>query len=105
MFSRAFLQNNERKCAQVCVNEAAKIWPQIEGELTDHEKADFIQRTESLQRKIDIEKNKKTITKEDLIFGTKKKKTVDINDDDDFPDLDDDGDGFAVPIAKPKGKP
>lgn len=50
--------NNERKCAQVCVNEAAKLWPQIEPELTEHEKADFIKRSEELQRKIDIEKNK-----------------------------------------------
>lgn len=49
---------------------------------------------------IDTEKNKRTITKEDLIFGNaKKKKTVDINDDDDFPDLGDDGpDSFAVPV-------
>jgi hypothetical protein len=68
-------------------------------------KKEEVQNKPEVKAVIDIEKNKKTITKEDLIFGTKKKKTVDINDDDDFPDLDDDGDGFAVPIAKPKGKP
>lgn len=53
---------------------------------------------------IDVEKNKRTITKEDLLFGGKKSKTVDINDGDDFPDLDEDGGGFAMPVAKPRGK-
>lgn len=52
---------------------------------------------------IDTEKNKKTITKEDLLFGGKKKKTVDINDDEDFPDLEDDGlGGFSMQAPKPK---
>ena len=39
---------------------------------------------------ISLEKN--VITKEDLLFGAKKKKHVNINDEDDFPDLDEDGD-------------
>ena len=37
---------------------------------------------------------KKVITKEDLLFGTKKKKNVNINDDDDFTDLDEDDDKY-----------
>jgi hypothetical protein len=41
-----------------------------------------------------LEKNK--ITKEDLLFGAKKKKHVNINDEDDFPDLDEDGDEAAA---------
>mmetsp|Transcript_9368 Transcript_9368/g.14241 ORF Transcript_9368/g.14241 Transcript_9368/m.14241 type:complete len:175 (-) Transcript_9368:543-1067(-) len=40
------------------------------------------------KRVIDINRNKKRVTKDDLIFGGKAKKTVDIMDDCDFPDLD-----------------
>jgi len=69
------------------------------------EKKEEVQKKPEVRSMIDLEKNKKTITKEDLTFGTKKKKTVDINDDDDFPDLGDDGPGFSIASAKPKGKP
>lgn len=50
-----------------------------------------------------MDRNKKTITKEDLLFGSKAKKTVDINDDDDFPDLDEDGPSFPV-MGKQKSR-
>ena len=40
---------------------------------------------------IDLEHNKNKITREDLLFGNSKKKYVMIDDEDDFPDLDMDG--------------
>ena len=51
-----------------------------------------------------MDRAKKTITKEDLLFGDrKKKKYVDIEDDDDFPDLDEDAeDPFMPQPARPQ---
>ena len=47
---------------------------------------------------INLERNKDRITKEDLLFGGKKKALVNINDDDDFPDLE--GDPFDQKAVK-----
>lgn len=45
-------------------------------------------------------RKKTTITKEDLLFGAgNQRKLVNITDDDDFPDLEEDGDPFALPPA------
>ena len=41
---------------------------------------------------INLERGKDRITKEDLLYGGKKRKVVNINDEDDFPDLE--GDPF-----------
>lgn len=50
-----------------------------------------------------MDRGKKTITKEDLLFGGRKKKHVDIADDDDFPDLDEDAeDPFLPQPARPQ---
>jgi hypothetical protein len=52
-------------------------------------------------KKINLERNKDRITKEDLLFGGKKKNLVNINDDDDFPDLE--GDPFKQKAKKVNG--
>jgi len=50
---------------------------------------------EQKQTLIDVDRSKKVITKDDLVFGhIKKKKTVNIKDDEDFPDLGSDDEGL-----------
>ena len=52
-----------------------------------------------------LDRAKQTITKEDLMFGTGKKKIVNINDDDDFPDLDDSEpfQEYSIPASRKVG--
>ena len=60
-------------------------------------KAGLVEKRDEKPKVIGIDRSKTTITKEDLLFGDgKKKKTVNINDDIDFPDLGEDGDPFAA---------
>ena len=58
-------------------------------------------------KEIKVNRAQNRITKEDLLFGGQKKKTVNIMDDEDFPEIDEGADPFAAfdtPSVKPKPK-
>ena len=60
-----------------------------------------MQKEENEKKIIDVERSKTTLTKEDML-GIKKKKIVNIADDEDFPYLGFDDDDFQKPAAKAK---
>lgn len=53
--------NNEPKSAQVCLTESVKVWPEAMKEMSDEEKEDCERINKMISRKVEMERQNKTV--------------------------------------------